>query len=106
MTALTAGEKTLKKRAWVYIHKPAVYEMHCDKCGGGNLEWSEYECMVWCYDCEIDTCGDGGVFAGPVALEVMEALGMSLDRLALATGKRMKPKMDEHGHVQYVEVIA
>jgi len=33
----------MKKRKWFYIHKPAEFEMTCDKCGGSNITWSEYE---------------------------------------------------------------
>lgn len=42
----------LKKRTWHYIQKPYEYEMTCDKCNGHNIEWSEYEGKIWCYDCK------------------------------------------------------
>lgn len=93
----------LQKRTWVYVHKPATYEIHCDKCGGNNLEWSEWEGMVWCYDCEVDTKSDGGVFAGPIAPMAMGILGISLDRIELATGRRLRPLMKD-GKVEYVSV--
>ena len=92
----------LEKRTWFYVNSPTTYEIHCDRCGGSNLEWSEYAGMVWCYDCQIDTKGDGGIFAGPIAIKLMEMLGISLDRIDLATGQRLTPKTDEHGHIEYV----
>jgi len=70
----------MKKRKWFYIHKPAEFEMTCDKCGGSNITWSEYEHMIWCYDCKIDTHGTGGVFDGPIAWGVMELFGVSFAR--------------------------
>ena len=44
----------MTKRKWHYILPPSVYDCKCGKCGGSNLEWSEYEHHIWCYDCEED----------------------------------------------------
>ncbi len=60
--------------------------------------------MIWCYDCQKDTKGFGGVFEGPISVELLNMLGLSLDRIDLATGKRSTPKKDEDGHIEYVEV--
>jgi len=60
----------MNKREWVYCHQPTAYEISCDKCNGSNITWSEYEKMIWCYDCEIDTEGNGGIFNGPILLGV------------------------------------
>ena len=80
------------KRKWVYIQPPQQYEMSCDICGGANIDWSEFEHMIWCYDCEKDTPGDGGLFDGPIPVNVCRILGISFDRFYLAGGyfERMK----------------
>lgn len=64
----------MNKRIWHYIYNPKVYEMCCDKCHGQNIEWSEFEGKIWCYDCEIDTDGFGGIFSGPIPHNVTELI--------------------------------
>lgn len=71
----------MKHRKWVYVMKPWEYQISCDKCGGHNIEWSEYEHKIWCYDCQIDTDGDGGIFDGPIPVMISELLGISFARL-------------------------
>ena len=75
--------KKMKKRKWMYVMKPSNYEISCDKCGGNNITWSEFERLIWCYDCEIDTKGTEGIFGGPIPLEVSKILGISFDRFYL-----------------------
>jgi hypothetical protein len=36
--------------------------------------------MIWCYDCKVDTPGNGGVFDGPISINLMEMLGIPLHR--------------------------
>ena len=36
----------MKKRTWVYVMSPIAYEISCDKCGGSNINWSEFEKMI------------------------------------------------------------
>ena len=79
----------MKKRKWIYIQKPQEYEIKCDLCGGDNIEWSEFESMIWCYDCQKDTRGDGGVFDGPIPMKASQLLGMNFDRIDLKTGARL-----------------
>ena len=69
----------LKKRIWHYIQKPTNYEILCDRCKGRNIEWSEFEGHIWCYDCEVDTKGTQGIFDGIISIGVCKALGISLD---------------------------
>jgi hypothetical protein len=78
------------KRTWIYVHRPVIYDIACDYCGGHNLEWSEWAEMVWCVDCQIDTRGNGGIFDGPVAAGALEVLGISLDRIDLETGQYLR----------------
>jgi hypothetical protein len=73
----------LKKRKWVYVMKPTTYEIVCDKCGGPNIAWSEFEGLVWCFDCKIDTRGSDGIFDGPIPLEIAKMFGISFDRFYL-----------------------
>jgi len=70
----------LNKRKWHYIMKPHCYLIHCDVCEGTNIEWSEYEHKIWCYDCEIDTDGTAGIFCGPIGWGVAQSMGISFNR--------------------------
>ena len=80
----------MEKRTWCYCMKPTAYEISCDLCGGTNIHWSEFEHMIWCYDCEKDTPGNPGIFDGPIPIKLCEMLGMSFDRIDLTTGERIK----------------
>ena len=95
--------RTLRKR----VYEPARYEITCDLCGGANITWSEYEHLIWCYDCENDTAGTGGIFDGPIPLGAMELFGLSLDMVDLKTGQRFTPVVNEGAHkVKYVPLEA
>ena len=63
--------------------KPYQYDMYCDKCKGGNIEWSEWEHKIWCYDCKVDTDGFPGIFGGPIPVGISALLGISFDRFYL-----------------------
>jgi hypothetical protein len=89
----------LKKRKWMYVQKPYSYEIVCDKCNGTNIEWSEFEGLIWCYDCQIDTKGTGGVFDGPIPLEVAGVLGMSFDRIDLERKCLMRYNKEKNDYV-------
>ena len=77
----------LKASKWVHVNHPTAYGVSCDKCGGVNIDWSEFEHMIWCYDCKVDTPGNPGVFGGPIPINTAGLLGMSFDRLNLKTGE-------------------
>ncbi len=83
----------MRKRTWHYVCNPARYEIRCDKCGHMNIEWSEYEHMIWCYDCKVDTRGTEGIFDGPIPMGAMEVLGIPLDRW------NMKKQRVEYPHI-------
>jgi hypothetical protein len=85
----------LVMREWCYCQKPEVYEIYCDICGGTNTTWSEYERHIWCYDCEKDTRGTGGVFDGPISVELCKTMGISFDRIRLADGKLLKMSIED-----------
>lgn len=79
----------------MYVQKPQEYEVHCDKCGGSNLNWSEWEGLIWCYDCKIDTQGDGGIFSGPIPMEIARELGLCFDRYDIETKEYLKLDTEE-----------
>jgi len=83
----------MRRRTWHYVCKPAVYEIQCDKCGGVNIEWSEWAHMIWCYNCQIDTPGTGGIFDSPIPMGVTELLGMSLDRYNMKRDRIERPRI-------------
>lgn len=91
----------MMKREWVYIQKPIVYEMSCDLCGGINIEWSEYEGMIWCYDCQKDTKGNGGLFDGPISLELCDMFGISFKRFYMNENEIRTPTIED-GKIKYV----
>lgn len=91
----------LKKRTEYFAVKPAGWCINCDVCGGENLHWSEYEGLIWCYDCEIDTKGTGGIFDGPIPMESAELLGLCFDRIHIESGKIME-MIREGGRCEWV----
>jgi len=96
-------DSTRVLRERVFVLEPARYQIRCDLCGGDNITWSEYEHLIWCYDCEKDTVGTGGIFDGPIALKAAEMLGMSLDKVDLKTGQRFTPVENKETHkLEYV----
>lgn len=98
----------MKKRKWIYINHPTVYDIRCDKCWNGqinktgmNIDWSEYEHRIWCYDCKEDRFGTSGIFDGPIPIELTEILGCSLKRFYIKSKRIMKPVIDKSGRVVY-----
>ena len=96
-------EEIMKKREWVYAMEPRAYEMTCDLCGGADIAWSEFEGMLWCYACEKDTPGTPGIFDGPIPLRTCGLLGISFDRINLATGERLKMAINGD-HLEWVKL--
>lgn len=79
----------MEKRTECFIMNPRSYEISCDLCGGDNITWSEYEHMIWCFDCKKDTPGTGGIFDGPIPFELTQMLGISFDKIEIKTGERL-----------------
>lgn len=75
----------MKKRKEHFVQKPQVYGIRCDVCGSDNLDWSEYEGLIWCYNCEIDTKGTAGIFDGPIPINLCKMMGISFDKFNLET---------------------
>ena len=80
----------MKKREWIHIQNPAEYEIVCMLCKSSNITWSEYEGCIWCFNCESDNVGYGGIFTGPIPVNALGLLGVSLDRIHLKSRKRLK----------------
>lgn len=91
----------LTKREWCYCQSPAMYDIACDLCNGMNNTWSEYEHLIWCYDCQKDTPGNGGIFNGPIGRELSKLLGISFNRIEIATGDMLYMHDTEDGHIYY-----
>jgi hypothetical protein len=89
-------KKQLKKRRSCYIQKPYEYEIECNLCGGKNIDWSEFEERIWCFDCKKDVRGTKGVFDGPIPIQVAAVLGMSFDRFDLV--KKCILRYDDEKH--------
>jgi len=68
-------------RTSAYCLGPASYSIQCDHCGGGNIEWSEWDKLIWCYDCEIDTEGTEGIFGAPIPAELAKMMGLSFQKI-------------------------
>ena len=89
------------KRTWIYVCKPAKYDITCNVCGGTNIDWSEYEHRIWCYDCKLDLPGTPGIFDGPIPIGIMEILGAPLWRIYLKSKAVCKPVIIKDGKVVY-----
>jgi hypothetical protein len=77
--------------------------MECDKCGGHRLDWSEFKGLIWCRRCKLDTRGTGGIFDGPIPLELSKMFGLSFDRINLKTKKLMKMVEQKNGKIVWIE---
>jgi len=88
----------LVKRKTCFVLKPDAYEISCDKCGGINITWSEYEHKIWCYDCQIDTDGNPGIFDGPIPVGVTKMLlgEHCFDQINIETGEIIPDKEREN----------
>ncbi len=89
--------KKNKLRTWCYVMRPSAYEINCDLCGSNNLNWSEFEHLVWCYKCKKDTPGTGGIFGGPIPLELSKMLGISFDRIDIHSFKLLRMRITKTG---------
>ena len=98
---MMTDKRILRER--IFVMEPVRYEIRCDLCGGINITWSEYEHLIWCYACQEDTAGTGGIFDGPIPLGAMKILGLSLDMVDIKTGERFTPVVNEDTHkIEYV----
>lgn len=90
-----------EKRTWIYLQKPTTYCISCDVCNGHNIEWSDFQEMVWCCDCEIDTVGNPGVFGLPIASKAATLLGLCFDKLNIKTNEVLVHTFDKSKDIGY-----
>lgn len=90
----------MRKRKWIYVMRPQSYEIACDKCNGSNIDWSEWEHKIWCYDCKIDTDGTGGIFDGPIPWGASQLLGISFNRFYFKEKIVRYPRIIKH-HIRW-----
>ncbi len=79
------------------MQPPTTYAISCNLCSGTNIAWSEYEHMIWCFDCQKDVEGFPGIFGGPIPLEATKMFGISFDRIDLKTGERLYMRLTKKG---------
>lgn len=81
----------LERRTWCYAQRPAAYDIAPCACGNAYPEWSEFKGHMWCEGCKLDFIPEhNGVFDGPIPVGIAGILGMSFDRVDLATMKVVK----------------
>jgi len=75
-----------EKRTWCYVQQPPAYEVAPCSCGNSKTQWSEYMGHLWCDKCEKDFIpAHGGIFDGPIPIELASMMGISFDRFDIAT---------------------
>jgi hypothetical protein len=77
----------LEKRTYVYVQRPAEYEMAGCECGNDDPDWSEFKGHLWCPKCQKDFVPQhGGIFDGPIPVNAMRLIGIDLRSYNLITG--------------------
>ena len=71
----------MEKRTTILPMHPKAYGILCDKCRGNNIDWSEYQDHIWCYDCLIDTKGTKNLYSGPIPIKVAAILGLYFEEV-------------------------
>lgn len=77
----------LVKRKYCYVQKPHEHDIECPECKGSNLDWSEWEKHIWCYDCKKDINNYVNALSGPIPIRTAAMIGISLDMINLETMK-------------------
>lgn len=76
----------MEMRTHVYVQRPGSYEIVGCECGNTDPDWSEFRDHLWCQKCEKDFIpAHYGIFDGPVCVTLCALLGISFDRINLAT---------------------
>lgn len=80
-----AKAETLK-RVHCFVKPPKTFSIAGCKCGNEETQWSEYERHCWCPECQIDFIPEhNGIFDGPIPVGAAALLGISFDRIVIAT---------------------
>ena len=87
----TTEQKPLEKRTWCYIQRPSQYDIAPCQCGNRDTQWSEWKGHLWCDKCQKDFIpAHNGIFDGPIPARTAGLLGISFDRVDLATNTILK----------------
>jgi hypothetical protein len=90
---------TKEKRTWCYRQPPAAFEIAGCTCGNSATQWSEFTGHLWCSKCEKDFIpAHNGIFDGPIPVGLAGMMGMSFDRIDLATQtiQKFNPETGEY----------
>ncbi len=80
-------DEELIKREWVYLMRPKNFDMAQCSCGNKDCDWSEYINHLWCPVCQKDFRPEhGGIFDGPILMQVSALCGVYFDRQHLESG--------------------
>jgi len=75
-----------ERRTWIYVQRPAEYEIAGCACGNNDPDWSEFKGMLWCAVCQKDFVPEhSGIFDGPIPINTARLLGVDFRRFDLAT---------------------
>lgn len=99
-TNATQPDSNLAKREWVYLLKPASFDIAPCECGNHGV-WSEFQEHLWCEVCEIDFIPKhSGVFDGPIPVGTAALMGITFDRYNLVTSKVERFNLETLEYVQ------
>lgn len=99
---MTETSNNLVKRTWAYLEPPKKFEIAPCSCGNEDTQWSEYEKHLWCDKCKIDFIPSaGGVFDGPIPMQVAKMLGFTFAKINLEDKKIFVL----NNNTQYVECV-
>lgn len=79
----------MEKRTWYYITPPKYFDVQCPKCKKTNIEWSEFQKYIWCYDCKEDLeLRNDILFGSPIPINFsVHLLKMNFDRFNMETNE-------------------
>lgn len=87
--------KPIERRSCCYVQPPSAYEVASCDCGNADTQWSEFVGHLWCETCKKDFIpSHNGIFDGPIPIKLALMMGLSFDRVDLATKKRQKFNSD------------
>ena len=86
-----------KKRKWVYIGQPSMYDIEPCSCGNAECQWSEFVDMLWCAKCQKDfTPKHWGIFDGPIPMGAANLLGIDFTRVNIKNGHYARPHTKQY----------
>lgn len=95
----------MKKREWHYLLPPTAFEIRCSICSGTKIYWSEYESMVFCFECQLDVGCTESLFDGPIPLKTCYLLGLNFDRYNLKTHQVERLNLEKSTALNTKEIV-